>query len=91
MFDDRGRETPPTAIEPVSKPGALEKTYFPYTTPWRQAFRIRFAAADDHGPTITDGSTMVGLRFSGPQGRQDVTWQLDANGRGKPPRSADAR
>ena len=42
LIDDQGDESAPATIELIVKPGALERTYFPYTTVWRQAFRIRF-------------------------------------------------
>src|SRR6476659_3305219 len=31
LIDDRGDETAPVTIEAIVKPGALERTYFPYT------------------------------------------------------------
>ncbi|MFI5301343.1 MAG: hypothetical protein ACHREM_24930, partial [Polyangiales bacterium] len=42
LIDDKGHVTAPEEIVPIKKPGVLEKTYFPYTTVWRQAFRLRF-------------------------------------------------
>ncbi len=77
LIDDRGSETAPTDIEPIKKPGAIEKTYFPYTTPWRMAYRVRFAAKRaDGSPTIAPDAHWFGLRFAGAQGYEELVWQL---------------
>jgi hypothetical protein len=79
LIDDQGTETAPTEIEPVKKPGAIERTYFPYTTPWRQAFRVRFPHSRADGrPTISPSARWFGLRFAGAQGHQELVWNLDA-------------
>src|SRR3954471_12600381 len=52
LLDDRGNETAPEEITAIPKPGAIERTYFPYTSVWRQAFRIKFPASSAKGPTI---------------------------------------
>lgn len=77
LIDDEGTETAPSNIELVRKPGAIELTYFPYTTPWRMAFRLRFPKVRADGrPTIASGARWFGLRFAGAQGNQEVVWQL---------------
>jgi hypothetical protein len=78
LIDDLGDETAPTAIEHIAKPGALERTYFPYTSVWRQAFRIRFPRiAPDRRPTIAPNAHWVGLRFAGAEGNEELRWDLD--------------
>jgi len=78
LIDDVGNETAPEEIIAIRKPGAIETTYFPYTTPWRRVFRIRFpvVAADGHS-TIAKGARWFGLRFAGAQGNQELRWELD--------------
>jgi hypothetical protein len=77
LIDDRGSETAPTQIETIRKPGAIELTYFPYTSPWRKVFRIRFPKARaDGGPTISQKAKWLGLRFAGAQGNEDLVWVL---------------
>jgi hypothetical protein len=77
LIDDLGDETAPTAIEHIAKPGALERTYFPYTSIWRQAFRIRFPRiAPDRRPTIAPNAHWVGLRFAGAEGNEELRWEL---------------
>lgn len=77
LIDDRGDETAPTEIVPIVKPGALERTYFPYTTVWRHAFRIRFPTiAPDGRPTIAPNAKWVGLRFAGAEGNEELRWEL---------------
>jgi hypothetical protein len=79
LIDDRGDETAPTTIEAIVKPGALERTYFPYTTVWRQAFRIKFPnVAPDGRPTIAPNAKWVGLRFAGAEGNEELRWDLEA-------------
>jgi hypothetical protein len=76
LVDDRGNETAPEEIVAISKPGAIDRTYFPYTTVWRQAFRIKFPASTPKGPTIARDARSFGLRFSGAQGNEELRWQM---------------
>ena len=79
LIDDQGDETAPAQIELITKPGPLERTYFPYTTPWRQAFRIQFPlTAADGRPTIANDAKWFGLRFAGAQGNRELRWELEA-------------
>jgi hypothetical protein len=78
LIDEFGNETAPTEIEPIRKPGAIERTYFPYTTPWRRAYRVRFPIARADGrPTIARSARWFGLRFAGAQGNQELIWALE--------------
>jgi hypothetical protein len=77
LIDDRGNETAPEQIVAIPKPGPIERTYFPFTSVWRQAFRIKFPASTTRGPTIAPDATFVGLRFAGAQGSEELHWQLD--------------
>lgn len=80
LIDDQGSETAPLEIEPIKKPGAIERTYFPYTTPWRSAFRIRFPRTRSDGrPTISSSAKWFGLRFAGAQGNQALVWELESD------------
>jgi hypothetical protein len=79
LIDDRGDETAPMTIEIVPKPGALERTYFPYTTVWRQVFRIKFPhTAPDGRATIAPNAKWIGLRFAGAEGNEELRWDLDS-------------
>ncbi len=81
LIDDSGEETAPTEIEHIAKPGALERTYFPYTTVYRQAFRIRFPRATPDGrPTIAPNAKWIGLRFAGAQGNEELHWDVENGG-----------
>lgn len=75
LIDDTGTETAPSEIQNIRRPGAIELTYFPYTSPWRSAFRISFPRVRADGrPTIPTGAHWFGLRFAGPQGNQEIVW-----------------
>lgn len=75
LIDDRGNETAPSDIEAIRKPGAIERTYFPYTSPWRRAYRVRFPVARADGRrTIAPNAGWFGLRFAGAQGNQQLVW-----------------
>lgn len=78
LVDESGAITSPSDIEAVKKPGALEKRYFPYTTPFRSVFRIRFpkVANDGKRPSVALDAKWMALRFSGPQGRGELKWEL---------------
>jgi hypothetical protein len=77
LIDDTGNETAPESIVAITKPNAVERTYFPYNTSYRQAFRIRFPHAKASGtPTISPQATWVGLRFAGAQGNSELVWTL---------------
>jgi hypothetical protein len=78
LIDDEGTETAPSEIESIRKPGAIELTYFPYTTPWRSAFRVQFPRVRADGrPTISSAARWFGLRFAGAQGYEEIIWELD--------------
>jgi len=80
LTDDEGTETAPSEIQTIKKPGAIELTYFPYTTPWRSAFRITFPKVRADGrPTISPAARWFGLRFAGAQGNQELIWEVSAS------------
>jgi hypothetical protein len=77
LIDDQGNETAPEEIVPIKRPGAIERTYFPYTSPWRQAYRIRFPVVTTDGrSTIAPHARWFGLRFAGAQGNEELRWEL---------------
>ncbi|HEX9620857.1 MAG TPA: hypothetical protein VF989_12030 [Polyangiaceae bacterium] len=77
LIDDVGTETAPSDIQFIRKPGAIELTYFPYTTPWRSAYRISFPRVRPDGrPTIALDARWFGLRFAGAQGNDQVVWVI---------------
>jgi hypothetical protein len=77
LIDDEGAETAPIRIEPIKRPGAIELTYFPYTSPWRSAFRILFPKVRADGrSTISPAARWFGLRFAGAQGNEELVWEL---------------
>lgn len=81
LIDDEGSETAPTDIELIKRPGAIERTYFPYTSPWRMAYRIKFPVVRPDGrPTISGQARWFGLRFAGAQGNDQLVWELTEPG-----------
>ncbi len=77
LIDDQGSETVPSKIEAIVKPGAIERRYFPYTTVWRHAFRIRFPRQGIDGrATIAPNARWFGLRFAGAEGNQELRWDI---------------
>jgi hypothetical protein len=82
LIDEKGSETAPSKLELIPKPGALERRYFPYTSPWRHAFRIRFPVTTADGrPTIDPTAKWFGLRFAGAEGNEELRWELGADER----------
>jgi hypothetical protein len=82
LVNDRRQEVLPLAIDVVRSPGVLERTYFPYTTVWRQVFRVRFpthvTGHGDEGAALIDERTRYfTLRFAGPVGQLDLTWNVE--------------
>jgi hypothetical protein len=79
LIDNEGDETAPSKIEAVVKPGPIEEEYFPYTTVWRRAFRIRFPRTTGNGrPTIAPTAKWFGLRFAGAEGNAELVWRLES-------------
>ncbi len=76
LVDSNGDETSPDDISWIRAPGVLERTYFPYTSPWRLAFRLRFPTEVNGHPTIAPDAQWFGLRFAGAEGNQDITWEI---------------
>jgi hypothetical protein len=80
LIDDQGSETAPSKIELIAKPGPLERRYFPYTTVWRRAFRVRFPRTTGDGrPTIAANARWFGLRFAGAEGNEELHWDLETS------------
>jgi hypothetical protein len=77
LIDDTGNEVAPREINEIRRPGAIEHTYFPYTSPWRRIFRISFPMAFGDGrTTVSPHARWFGLRFAGAQGNDQLVWQL---------------
>lgn len=84
LINDRRHEVAPVGIELIRRPGALERTYFPHTNPWRQSYRIRFprrVRVPGQGEVeILDESTRsFTMRFSGPLGHADLVWHVETS------------
>jgi hypothetical protein len=78
LIDSDGNETAPSTIEVIPKPGAIERTYFPYTSVWRQAFRLQFPKSGSDGrPTVAPDASWIGLRFAGAEGNEELRWEID--------------
>lgn len=77
LIDDEGNETAPLSIEAVARPGPLERRYFPYSTVWRNVFRIKFPTTAPSGqPTIATTARWFGLRFAGAEGNEELRWDI---------------
>lgn len=80
LIDDLGNETAPEEIVAIKRPGPIERTYFPYTTVWRQVFRLRFPVATADGrPTMSNKAHWFGLRFAGAEGNQELRWEVSGD------------
>jgi hypothetical protein len=79
LIDEEGNETAPASIELVQRPGPLEIRYFPYTTVWRNTFRIKFPTTTPDGrQTISPNSRWFGLRFAGAEGNEELRWEIES-------------
>jgi hypothetical protein len=86
LIDDQGNETAPSKIESIVKPGPLEERYFPYTSVWRRAFRIRFPRYNGDGrPSIATSALWFGLRFAGAEGNGELRWKVVGGSSPAPP------
>lgn len=84
LINDRRQEVAPVEIELIRRPGALERTYYPHTSVWRQAYRIRFprrvrVPGQGDVEILDDSTRRFILRFSGPLGHADLVWQVEAS------------
>lgn len=81
LVNDQRQEVAPVHIDGIRRPGALERTYFPYTTEWRQVYRVRFPTTvrvPGRGEVeiLPRGTRYFILRFSGPLGSTDLVWTI---------------
>jgi hypothetical protein len=89
LIDEEGNETAPLSIELVNRPGPLEIQYFPYTTVWRNVFRIKFPTTTPDGrATISPNARWFGLRFAGAEGNEELRWELGNDKSGAPAKNA---
>lgn len=89
LIDGTGTETAPVEVTSITKPNAIERTYFPYNKVWRRAFRITFPVTRTDGtPAISPKAKWFGLRFAGAQGNSELLWDLDASDEQTPEESA---
>lgn len=85
LIDDQGNETPPSRVEQVLRPTAIDKAYFPYLSVWRQIFKIDFPRTKPDGtPTLSPNARWFGLQFSGAYGQDELKWEVSGEGRGAP-------
>lgn len=91
LIDDTGNETAPQEIISIPKSSTLERTYFPYNSVHRLAFRIRFPTQTPNGTaTISPKARWFGLRFAGAQGNNELIWNVeDLNNTLPPPAPTD--
>lgn len=92
LIDEEGNETAPLSIELISRPGPLEIQYFPYSTVWRNAFRIRFPTTTPDGrATIANNARWFGLRFAGAEGNEELRWETEGEKPQAPPTKSAGR
>ncbi len=96
LIDSTGAETAPEEIVAITKPNAIERTYFPYNTVFHRTFRIKFPVTSGDGrPTISPNAEWFGLRFAGAQGNSELIWAIDKDAPGKkrrsPPKPGDLK
>lgn len=78
LIDEEGNETAPTSIQLVARPGPMEFRYFPYTTPFRNVFRIKFPTTTPDGrATVSPAARWFGLRFAGAEGNEELRWNVN--------------
>jgi len=78
LIDDQGSETTPSEIVEIKRPGAIERTYFPYASPFRRIYRVSFPVVRADGtPSILPEARWFGLRFAGAQGNDELVWLLE--------------
>ncbi len=56
LIDDTGTETAPSEIQTIRRPGAIELTYFPYTSALAQRLRISFPSVRADGRATIPGA-----------------------------------
>lgn len=78
LIDSTGNETAPEEITAIKRPSAIERTYYPYTTPFHLVFRLRFPMTAPTGKqAISPLAEWFGLRFAGAQGNNELVWTID--------------
>ena len=80
LVDSQGHEIEPVEMQKIAKPTPVERKYFPYTSVWRQAFRVKFRRRVNGSDAGIDdeNAAWIALRFSGAEGVEELQWDLDA-------------
>ncbi len=83
LLDSQGHEIEPVEIQKIAKPSPVERKYFPYTSVWRQAFRVKFRrrVSGSEAGIDDDHASWIALRFSGTEGASELQWNLDTENR----------
>jgi len=76
LIDDSGTETKPAHVEKIKDPGALEQSYYPYTSSFRTVYRLSFPKKGKKATPVSANAKWFGLRFSGVHGDKTVRWEL---------------
>ena len=76
---DSGESTSPVEIRKLERNNVVLKHFFPYVTPWKSVYLLRFPASrhDTGEALVGDQSRSVTLSINSVLGTAEMTWMLD--------------
>jgi len=77
---DDGERTDPVEIRKLERNNVVLKHFFPYITPWKSVYLLRFPASrrDTGEALVENASRSVTLSISSVLGSAEMTWTLDS-------------
>lgn len=76
LVSDAHVRTEPIEVKFIRRPTATVRAYYPYATPTRMTFLLRFPREVGGRPVLPPSAKWFALRFDGPLGHAEMKWEL---------------
>ncbi|KPK20973.1 MAG: hypothetical protein AMK69_22810 [Nitrospira bacterium SG8_3] len=79
LVNDEGQRVVPVEVRDVKEQNAVMSHFFPYITPWKSVYLVRFPCnmATSSRPIIGDDTKEIGLIITSVLGTAEIHWSLE--------------